>query len=77
MRVDCTGKLGGEVAIGLGVARLVAIRAAQHILDEEELRIGPWARSHTEHDDRGVLRHERAKTVRDDLKLGPEGSDGL
>jgi hypothetical protein len=46
---------GSEVAIGLGMSRLMAVGAAQNILSEEVLRVGPRSRAHAQHDHRGVL----------------------
>ena len=69
--------LGGEVPVGLGVARLVARGVAQHVFGEEVLRIGAGARSHAEHEHRGVLRDHLADPVRHDLKFRAEGTDGF
>ena len=60
-------KFGDEVAVGLGMARSVAICVAQHVFRQEILRVRSGAGTHAEHDHRRAAGNQFTHPVRHDL----------
>lgn len=66
--------LGSEVAVDLGMTRVIIAIGAKHVLGEEILRVAAAARTHGNHQHRRVAADGSGHFAGHDLDLGGEGA---